>query len=487
MTQIDRRTFLRGAVASAGAAAMGGPFAGFASDALAATSRPSFRGLRAVPDERDGAVRLWLPEGFSYQSFHDTEQPVILDDGTTLPGRHDGMGAFAGPGGNVILVRNHELNNPGPPFGDPANAYDAMAQAGTTTIEVTPRGEVVNSYTSLNGIMMACSGGQMPWGAWIACEESVNGPDVGPDFTGVSNVPLRERHGFLFEVPIDGVSDGQPITRAGRFSHEAVTLDPKRGILYETEDDFQIPSGFFRYLPGANPMETGHIDDEGRLQMLAVKGQPNANLGAHQRRRATYDVEWLDIDDPAPSFPYTPGETAPTSNLDAISYVAAQGFAQGAANFSRLEGSIYHDGIVYFTSTQGGGPPEASDNDPTGWGNGAGQIWAYDTNAERLQLLYESPGRATLDFPDNVTTSRRGTLILCEDNTEDNYVRGLTRGGQLFDIALNRLVSSTGTPRFGDEFAGSTFSPDGGTLFVNIQASRGISYAIWGPWERIGV
>ena len=69
----------------------------------------------------------------------------------------------------------------------------------------------------------------------------------------------------------------------------------------------------------------------------------------------------------------------------------------------------------------------------------------------------------------------------------DNYVRGLTRGGQLFDIALNRLVSNTGTPRFNDEFAGSTFSPDGGTLFVNIQASRGISYAIWGPWERIGV
>jgi hypothetical protein len=30
-------------------------------------------------------------------------------------------------------------------------------------------------------------------------------------------------------------------------------------------------------------------------------------------------------------------------------------------------------------------------------------------------------------------------------------------------------------------------SPDGGTLFVNIQAARGISFAIRGPWERIGV
>jgi uncharacterized protein len=27
----------------------------------------------------------------------------------------------------------------------------------------------------------------------------INGPDVGPDFTGVSNVPLTQRHGFIFE------------------------------------------------------------------------------------------------------------------------------------------------------------------------------------------------------------------------------------------------------------------------------------------------
>jgi uncharacterized protein len=334
---------------------------------------------------------------------------------------------------------------------------------------------------------MSCAGGHMPWGSWMACEETVNGPDVGPDFTGVSNVPLEQPHGFIFDVPIDGISDGQPITRAGRFAHEAVALDPRHGILYETEDDFQIPSGFFRYVPAANPLEAGRVDNDGRLQMLAVKGRPNANLGAAQPRRATYDVEWVDIYDPAPTFPYTPGEPAPTSNLEAIAYVAAQGFAQGAAKFSRLEGCVYDGGIVYFTSTQGGGPPEASDNEPAGWGNGSGQVWAYDTNGERLQLLYESPGRDLLDLPDNVTTSRRGTLVLCEDNTQDNYVRGLTRGGQIFDIALNRVVSKTGAPRFEDEFAGATFSPDGGTLFVNIQASRGMSIAIWGPWERIGV
>ena len=83
--------------------------------------------------------------------------------------------------------------------------------------------------------------------------------------------------------------------------------------------------------------------------------------------------------------------------------------------------------------------------------------------------------------------SRRGTLVVCEDSTVDNYVRGLSRGGQLWDIALNRLRSSTGADRSNDEFAGSTFSPDGHTLFVNIQAGAGMTFAIWGPWERIGV
>ena len=58
-----------------------------------------------------------------------------------------------------------------------------------------------------------------------------------------------------------------------------------------------------------------------------------------------------------------------------------------------------------------------------------------------------------------------------------------------FDIALNRLTRNAppNATRFGEEFAGATFSPDGGTLFVNIQAAQGITFAIWGPWGRIGV
>jgi uncharacterized protein len=489
MVSVDRRTFLRGAAVAAGGAALGGPFQGFvARSAAADPGRPGRDELRPIPDLRDGAVRLWLPAGFKYRSFHDTEFPVVLDDGTALPGRHDGMAAFGRSNGNVVLVRNHELNNPGPAFGDAAEAYDPMARGGTTTVEVTRTGEVVRSFTSLNGTQMNCSGGPMPWGSWITCEETVNGPDVGPDFTGVSNVPLTQRHGFIFEVPVGRQSDREPVTAAGRFAHEAVAFDPRAGVLYLTEDNFGFPSGFYRYLPKRNPLRTGRLGNGGRLQMLAVKGRPNLDLAAEQSKRATYRVEWVDIDDPAPSFPFTPGQTAPTTNDQALTYVGNQGRAQGAAYFSRLEGAAYDNGVVYFCSTQGGGPAEGSLGPiADGYGNGHGQIWAYHTHAKILQLLYQSPGPDVLDFPDNVTTSPRGTLVVCEDNVNDNYLRGLTRGGQLFDIALNRLVSRTGTPRFDDEFAGSTFSPDGHTLFVNIQASSGMSFAIWGPWRTLGV
>jgi secreted PhoX family phosphatase len=488
MVALDRRTVLKGA-AAAGIAAWAGPFSGFVAGPVQASPAP--QPLGPVNDLRDGIVRLWLPPGFSYRSFHDTEQPVTLDDGTPLPGRHDGMAAFRSRRGNVILVRNHEINNPGAAMGPPdgsAVPYDPMARGGTTTIEVTKFGEVVRSFTSLNGTQMNCSGGPTPWGSWITCEETVNGPDVAADFTGASNIPLTKPHGYLFEVPAGGTSSREPITRAGRFAHEAIAVDPHSGTVYMTEDNFGFPSGFYRFRPSINPMRKGRLANRGRLQMLAVRGTPNADLAVTQPEHATFAVDWVDIDEPDFSLPYTPGVDAPTSNNDAINIVGSQGRAKGAARFSRLEGAYYEHGTVYFTSTQGGGPAEPTDSDTVqGWGNGFGQVWAYRIHSRRLRLIYQSPGPDVLDFPDNVTVSKRGTVVLCEDSTGDNFLRGVTRRGELFDIALNRLVSGTGAARFGDEFAGATFSPDGHTLFVNIQASAGMTFAIWGPWHKIGV
>ncbi len=479
--QLNRRTAIKGVV---GGALVAGPFAGFANAAAlsrtGALAGAAVGTLVPVADARDNVVRLHLPEGFAYRSFHDTSTPVTLRDGTRLPGRHDGMGAFAGRNGSVLLVRNHEVNNPVPAFG-PTKPYDKRGGGGTTTIEVTPDGKVIDAYTSLSGTMMNCSGGQMPWGAWVTCEETVNGPDVGPDFTRTSNVPLQKRHGYVFEVPAGGVSEGRPIRKAGRFAHEAVSFDPAERTLYLTEDNFAFPSGFYRYVPRKS-FKGERLDHNGQLQMLAVRGRPQAHLEAHQDTTTVHDVEWVDIDEPDFEFDYIPGQDAPTSNDTAINYVGDQGRAKGAAHFSRCEGQVFDKGIVYFTATQGGGAAMTGPDNRNGYGRGFGQVWAYDTRNATLRCVYQSVSREVLDFPDNVTTSPRGTLVLCEDHDQGNYLRGLTPEGDLFSIARNAMAG-----REDDEFAGSTFSPDGQTLFVNIQASRGLTFAIWGDWASIGV
>ena len=126
MDRFGRREFLRAAALTTGGVVVGGGLHGLLGSAVGAaqTAAP----LGPVKDHRDGAVRLHLPPRFQYRSFHDTEHPITLDDGTSLPGRHDGMTAFPGPNGNVWLVRNHEINNPGRAFG-PGNPYDPMAAA----------------------------------------------------------------------------------------------------------------------------------------------------------------------------------------------------------------------------------------------------------------------------------------------------------------------------------------------------------------------
>lgn len=483
MVALNRRDFLKAAAATGGAAALsGGPFAGFiAADGAPA---PNLGPLGAVADDRDGVVRLHLPAGLAYRSFHDTDgPPVVLNDGVTLPGRHDGMGAFVGAAGNNILIRNHEINGPGAAVGDPATAYDTMARGACTTTVVSDGGEVVEAWTSLNGTMQNCAGGRMPWGAWISCEETVNGPDVGPDFTGVSNVPLQQRHGFIFEVPTSGIASAEPITAAGRFPHESVAFDPDEGLLYMTEDNFAFPSGFYRYTPPTNPMTTGSLDNGGQLQMLKVVGINNAHLEAGQTAGTSYPIEWVDIEDPNPTFPVG------TTNDAALQHVSAQGLVQGAAGFSRLEGTAFDRGVIYFTSTQGGGAAETGPELVAGYGNGTGQVWAYRPSDQTLTCVFQSPSNSVLDFPDNVTTSNRGTVILCEDSAGDNFIRGLSRRGDLYDIALNRLRrnASPFAARFGEEFAGSTFSNNGKTLFVNIQASQGITFAIYGNWAKLGI
>jgi secreted PhoX family phosphatase len=497
---LDRRSFLKGGTAAAAGLALGGPFQGFL--ARAAGAAPTITAPLPVPtaDLRGGVMRLAVPPGFQYRSF-DANPTTFADSTVPLPGNHDGMAAFGAGGNRVLLIRNHERNGSLGAFTTDAPLYDPAAPGGNTYVLVDLQGQVERTWAALAGTQMNCAGGRTPWGTWITCEETINGPDVFDDFTRnippntapdgeqtyIQNARLTKPHGYIFEVPANGEASAEPVTMAGRFAHEAAVFDPISGAIYMTEDNFGFGSGFYRYIPPVDPRAVGRIEDGGTLWMLGIVGTPQANLSGTQTPGVTYRVQWVEIPDPDPQFPMVGGLPTVTNN-QAISNVGKQGWDDGAAVFSRPEGLTWDKGVVYFTATQAGGAPETVDwvnsAEPAGFGNGTGQVWAYHPQRNELEVVYQSAGVNDLNLPDNITTSPRGTLVICEDNSppagQQNTLQALTTSGQLIPIAHH-------LERPGVEFAGATFSPNSKTLYFNLNTGTAMSVAMWGPWHTLGV
>ena len=78
MGTVDRRGFLKGAAATTGGVLIGGSLQALVANAVGAAPPDRFRTLGPVADLRDGIVRLHLPPGFQYRSFHDTDGPPII-------------------------------------------------------------------------------------------------------------------------------------------------------------------------------------------------------------------------------------------------------------------------------------------------------------------------------------------------------------------------------------------------------------------------
>lgn len=460
----SRRQFLSDNFAAIGSFGVAAAF-GSLSGRIAAGEFPKRDQLVPVKDETTGLPLLRLPEGFRYLSYGWTDDQ--MDDGTPTPAFHDGMAVVAESADTVTILRNHEISEDisAIPWKD-GIPYDSMAGAGCTRLVFdTTDGKWQSSRVSISGTSRNCAGGVTPWGTWLTCEETVLGPGDMDKYKNNAPRDFQKTHGWIFEVPANGMGRAEPIADMGRFVHEAVAVDRNTGIVYETED--RETSGFYRFLPN----KPGVLSAGGTLEMAEVVGQKDLRGGF--RQGTTFDVRWHKIDDP--TLAHTPGKGVP----DELG-VFTQGETLGGSIFSRLEGCWFGNGLVYFDATDGGAAK-------------AGQIWQYDPQAEKLSLLFESPNKPTLNMPDNLCVSPRGGIILCEDNDygANEYPQrmfGLSQEGELRLFAANNVRLAGQRNGFSGDFrtkewTGATFSPDGRWLFVNIQ-TPGITFAITGPWEQ---
>ncbi|MGH9555232.1 MAG: alkaline phosphatase PhoX [Terriglobales bacterium] len=463
---VDRRSFLKGGAGLIGGLVIGGTLGAlFPTRANACVQVVGPYGPPApTADLATGLNLLKLPPGFSYRSYGWQFDPMKL--GVPTPALHDGMAVVRDLGRWLVLVRNHEVAA-GTAFGD--RIYSPQGGGGTSNLIWDKKTEqFISAEASLSGTIRNCSGGVTPWGTWYTCEE------VDTDTVSAGGIP----HGYVFEVPASGGGQPEPFPAMGRFSHEAMAVDPRSGIVYETEDgpsvDTDAGSGFYRFLFNT-PKQA---KKGGTLQMLAVAGQAQLSLQTQGCNGVIYPVEWVTVPSPDPDV--TGGEPS----------TFQQGFNGGGASFRRLEGCWYGDGKIFFHSTTGGPVSE-------------GQIFMYDPLRETLQILFASPGQGVLENPDNIVVAPDGSLICCEDNSGATTNAAerlimLPRGGaESFILAVNNLdftgaglgnyIRSQSGATFAtnwkqQEWAGANFSPDGKWLFVNIQ-TPGITFAITGPWQ----
>jgi secreted PhoX family phosphatase len=368
---LHRRDFLRWSAAGTCSVTLGMSFWRSLYAAPASPGPGPYGPLAATPDSNG----FLLPAGFSSR--------VI---GTT--------GTEVGTTGYVWHLANSEVPLVG----------------GAAMLRFSAAGELTAARRILSGTTANCAGGPTPWGTWLSCEEF--------------------ELGRVWECYLDG-RPAQARPDLGRFSHEAVAVDPLRRALYLTED--QSNGRLYRYLPS-----TWTDLSRGTLYAARVTWDDGQQLGG--------TLTWARVPDDVsarvwPMSTYTTG-------------------------FNGGEGCWYDAGLVYFAT------------------KGDNRVWSYDAGSGRLEVVYaaalfpDSPLRGV----DNLVVSRSGDIYVAEDGG-DMELCLITPDPDRKVSAFLRLLGHAGS-----EITGPAFNPAGDRLYFSSQRGRngggvGVTFEVRGPFR----
>ena len=265
-------------------------------------------------------------------------------------------------------------------------------------------------------------------------------------------------HGYCFEIA--ACADG-PVTPS-RSSPPAAS--PTRPWPGSTASCTRPRTAATPPLPlhARSPAARGRRPRDLRRHAAGAGGERAAEL---RRQRGepgeSYAVEWVTIEEPNPLTDTVRSRPRP-----------------GRGDLRPHGGHLGAGDRVYFDCTTGGDAE-------------LGQVWEYRPRGEdggELRLIYESASAEDLEDPDNlVVVPSTGDIFLQEDAEDEQYVRGVTPKGQIYDFARTVLNST--------EFCGGCFSPDGrpssstsrapaAACRRDLQTGNAVTYAITGPFSR---
>ena len=285
----SRRDFLRQSVIGTGLVTMASSLPVWAANEVVKTTGLSKDITLLSPDE-NGAM---LPEGFTSRIIARTGQKASKNSAYKWHRAPDGGAVFS------VIDENHPKDKPcGWVYVSNAETPD---NGGAGALMFHPEtGDIIDSYSILEGTQWNCAGGATPWNTWLSCEE--------------------HPFGQVWECDPFGNEAPRVLPELGTFKHEAAAIDPKTNIVYMTEDQ---PDGlFYRFVPDVPNIGAGNSNradySSGKLQALSSPGG-----------------EWAWVNIPKPHL----GEYEPTRYQ-----------IENPVIFNGGEGCVYHDSHIFFTS-----------------------------------------------------------------------------------------------------------------------------------------